>query len=185
MTRNPDPLFNLADALSEDIVAASAGTLVHDAESGWRLTDLTDADKIALRKVARLYARKTPYDPEDLLQEAVCRVSCGKSAWPCDLAALPFLRGEVRSIAWEWRNGTPDTVPDGGDLGGEERRAIDSPDVAKIMALFDDDPVAQIIVRGMMEGARGQELQDLSGLAKTDYESRCRNIRRRVEKYWA
>ncbi len=132
--------------------------------------------------IARLYARKTPYDAEDLLQEALCRVLSGKRAWPRDLTALRFLWGVVRSIAWEWRKETLETLPEGGDPGGEERRAIANLDVAKIIALFDDDPAAQIIVRGMMEGARGQELQDLSGLDKTEYESKRTKIRRRIEK---
>jgi hypothetical protein len=33
-----------------------------------------------------------------------------------------------------------------------------------------------------MEGARGQELQDLCGLGKTEYESKRTKIRRRIEK---
>jgi hypothetical protein len=162
-----------------------AAAILSPAEAGAAIRSLTEADKIALLKVARLYAKKTPYDHEDLLQEAICRVLSGKRAWPRDLAALPFLWGVVRSIAWEWKKEMPDTTPDGGDPGGEERRAIASLDVAKIIALFDDDPAAQLIVRGMMEGARGQELQDLSGLDKTDYESKRTKIRRRVEKLWA
>ena len=120
----------------------------------------------------------------DLLQEAMCRVLAGARAWPRDLAALPFLWGVVRSIAWEWRKELPDKPPDGADPEAEERRAIAGLDVAKIIALFDDDPAAQIIVRGMMEGARGQELQELSGLDKTDYESKRTKIRRRIEKLW-
>ena len=162
-----------------------AAAILSPAEAGAAIRSLADADKIALLKVARLYAKKTPYDHEDLLQEAICRVLSGKRAWPRDLAPLPFLWGVVRSIAWEWRKETPDAPPDLGDPEGEERRAIASLDVAKIIALFDDDPAAQIIVRGMMEGARGQELQDLSGLDKTDYESKRTKIRRRVEKLWA
>jgi hypothetical protein len=154
------------------------------AEADAAIRAITEADRIALLKIARLYAKKTPYEHEDLLQEAMCRVLWGKRAWPRALATLPFLCGVVRSIAWEWRNETPDTLPDGGDPEGEERRAIATLDVAKIIALFDDDPAAQIIVRGMMEGARGQELQDLSGLDKTDYESKRTKIRRRVEKFW-
>jgi len=162
-----------------------AAAILSPAEAGAAIRSLADADKIALLKVARLYAKKTPYDHEDLLQEAICRVLSCKRAWPRDLAPLPFLWGVVRSIAWEWRKETPDAPPDLGDPEGEERRAIASLDVAKIIALFDDDPAAQIIVRGMMEGARGQELQDLSGLDKTDYESKRTKIRRRVEKLWA
>src|SRR5262249_41603582 len=163
-----------------ELVAATLST----AEAGAAIRSLATADKIALLKIARLFAKKTPYDHEDLLQEAICRVLSGTRAWPRDLAALPFLCGVVRSIAWEWRKETPDTLPDGGDPEGEERRAIASLDVAKIMALFDDDPAAQIIVRGMMEAARGQEVQDWSGLDKTEYERKRPKIRRRVEKFW-
>jgi DNA-directed RNA polymerase specialized sigma24 family protein len=155
------------------------------AEADAAIRALSPADKIALMKIARLYAKKTPYDHEDLLQEALCRVLSGARAWPRDLKALPFLWGVVRSIAWEWRSETPDAMPDGADPAGEERRAIAGLDVAKIIALFDDDPAAQMIVRGMMEGARGQELQELSGLDGTDYESKRTKIRRRIEKLWA
>jgi DNA-directed RNA polymerase specialized sigma24 family protein len=162
-----------------------AAAALSSAEAGAAIRALAAADKIALMKIARLYAKKTPYDHEDLLQEAMCRVLSGARAWPRGLAALPFLWGVVRSIAWEWRNEAPDAMPDGGDPAGEERRAIAGLDVAKIIALFDDDPTAQIIVRGMMEGARGAELQELSGLDRTDYESKRTKIRRRIEKLWA
>lgn len=55
-------------------------------------------------------------------------------------------------------------------------------DVMKIIALFDDDPVAQKIVMAMMDGARGEELEQLSGLNSTEYESKRKKIRRRIEK---
>jgi DNA-directed RNA polymerase specialized sigma24 family protein len=147
---------------------------------------LTDHDKVKLMKIARLYAGKTPYDDEDLLQEAMCRVLSGQRAWPCDLAPVQFLWGVVRSIASEWKKKRkpPKILPENADPAGEERRANAGLDVVKILALFDDDPIAQIIVRGMMEGARGQELQDLSGLDKTEYESKRTKIRRRLEKFW-
>jgi DNA-directed RNA polymerase specialized sigma24 family protein len=159
--------------------------ILSPAEAEAAIRALTAADKIALMKIARLYAKKTPYDHEDLLQEAMCRVLSGVRAWPRDVEAVPFLWGVVRSIAWEWKKELPEMPPDGGDPDGEERRAIAGLDVAKIITAFADDPAAQIIVRGMMEGARGQELQDLSGLDKTDYESKRTKIRRRIEKLWA
>ena len=154
------------------------------AEAEAAIRALTDRDKASLMTIAMMYARKTPYDHEDLLQEAICRVLAGTRAWPRQVAALPFLWGVVRSIAWEWK--TEFVAPDHGpaDPAGEERRAIASLDVGKVLSLFADDPAAQAIVRGMMEGARGQELQDLSGLARTDYESKRTKIRRRLEKIW-
>jgi DNA-directed RNA polymerase specialized sigma24 family protein len=155
-----------------------AAATLSRAEVAAAVRSLTAGDKTALIKVARLYAKKTPYDHDDLLQEALCRVLAGTRAWPRGVQALPFLWGVVRSIAWEWKKEIPDKAPDAADVEAEERRA----NATKVIALFDDDPVAQAIVRGMMEGARGQELQDLSGLDKTDYESKRTKIRRRVEK---
>jgi DNA-directed RNA polymerase specialized sigma24 family protein len=162
--------------------AAPAAATLSRIEVAAAVRALTAGDKTALTKLARLYAKKTPYGHEDLLQEALCRVLAGTRAWPRGAQPLPFLWGVVRSIAWEWKRELPDKAPDGADAGAEERRANASIDVAKVIALFDDDPVAQAIVRGMMEGARGQELRDLSGLGKTDYESKRTKIRRRVEK---
>ena len=161
-----------------------AAVTLSPAEAGAAIRALSVADKTALMKLARLYAKKTPYDYEDLLQEAMCRVLAGTRVWPRHVAALPFLWGVVRSIAWEWKTEFIEREADAADPQGEERRAIASLDVVKVLALFDDDPAAQIIVRGMMEGARGQELQDLSGLDKTDYESKRTKIRRRIEKLW-
>src|SRR6202040_1689093 len=100
------------------------------AEAEAAIRSITAADKIALMKIARLYARKTPYDHEDLLQEAMCRVLSGTRAWPRGLAALPFLWGVVRSIAWEWKKELPDKPPDRADPAAEERRAIAGLDVA-------------------------------------------------------
>ncbi|HEY1545404.1 MAG TPA: hypothetical protein VGG01_23630 [Xanthobacteraceae bacterium] len=152
------------------------------AEAGAAIRALSVADKTALMKLACLYAKKTPYDHEDLVQEAMCRVLSGARAWPRHVAAVPFLWGVLRSIAWEWKKEFVEREAEATDLDGEERRAIASLDVAKVLALFDDDPVAQIIVHGMMEGLRGEELQRLSGLDKTDYESKRTKIRRRIEK---
>jgi len=151
------------------------------AEARAAIRALSVGDKTSLTKIARLYAKKTPYDHEDLLQEALCRVLAGARAWPRDVAAVPFLWGVVRSIAWEWKKELIEREREATDVEGEERRVVASLDVIKVLALFDDDPVAQIIVRGMMEGARGRELQELSGLDKTDYESKRTKIRRRVE----
>src|ERR1700722_1846990 len=58
-----------------------AAAILSPAEAGTAIRALGAADKIALMKIARLYARKTPYDHDDLLQEAMCRVLSGARAW--------------------------------------------------------------------------------------------------------
>jgi hypothetical protein len=162
-------------------IESAAAALSH-AEVVASIQALSDGDKTALMKIARVYARKTPYSHEDLFQEALCRVLSGARVWPRDLPTLSFLVGVVRSIASEWKSEPLGEVSDAADPRTGEGRAIASIDVARIVALFADDPVAQTIVIGIMEGARGQELMALSGLNRTDYESKRTKIRRRIEK---
>jgi DNA-directed RNA polymerase specialized sigma24 family protein len=143
---------------------------------------LTEADKIALMKIARLYATRTPFDPDDLLQEAICRVLSGKRVWARGAPFLSFFVGVMRSIAWEWKNESHEEVVDAHDPRCGESPMLASIDMTKIVAMFADDLVAQKIVIGMMEGVRGEELQRSSGLGKVEYESKRRKIRRRIEK---
>jgi hypothetical protein len=147
------------------------------------LASLSDGEMIALMKIARLYARKTPYDKGDLIQEAFARVLSGRRAWTKGTGPVLFLGGVVRSIAWEWKNEGPLDATASTDLQIEERNANVAIDAAKIVALFDDDLVARNMVAAMMDGARGEELQAISGLGKVAYESKRTKIRRRVEKF--
>ena len=63
------------------------------------IQSLTAGHKAALIKVARVYAKKTSYGHEDLIQEAFMRVLDGRRGWPKNVAAVPFLCGVMRSIA--------------------------------------------------------------------------------------
>jgi hypothetical protein len=146
------------------------------------INTLRDGEKTAIVKIARLYARKTSYGHEDLLQEAYCRVLDGRRGWLRGVPAVLFFHGVIRSIAWEWKAEFTSEEIDIGDEGAGERGTHAKIDVMKILALFDDDPTARKIVLGMMDGARGEELQESSGLNPTEYESKRKKIRRRIEK---
>ena len=90
---------------------------------------------------------------------------------------------EVSSEALrEWKRDFLNEEVEAGDEGAVERGTLAKIDVTKIIALFDDDPIAQGIVIGMMDGARGEELEQASGLSPTEYESKRKKIRRRIEK---
>jgi DNA-directed RNA polymerase specialized sigma24 family protein len=143
---------------------------------------LKDTHKTALIKIARAFARKTSYGHEDLIQEAYVRVLGGKREWPRTVAAVPFLCGVMRSIAWDWRTESHDVHTDVEAIGYEDHTAAVRIDTQKIIGIFNDDPAAQRIIRAMMEGARGEELRELSGLTQTEYESKRTKIRRRLEK---
>jgi hypothetical protein len=148
------------------------------------ITQLTVGEKIALMKIAKLYARGTPYDHEDLIHEAFARILSGRRTWPRHINATMFLGGVVRSIAWEWRCERHSDETEPTEITSEERNANAAIDAEKIIAIFDDDLVARRIVIAMMEGARGEELLAISGLGKTEYESKRTKIRRRVEKFF-
>jgi DNA-directed RNA polymerase specialized sigma24 family protein len=143
---------------------------------------LKAAHKTALIKIARTFAKKTRYGHEDLIQEAYVRVLSGTREWPRTVAAVPFLCGVMRSIAWDWRTETHEVHSDVEAIGYEDHTAAVRIDTQKIIDLFNDDPVAQKIIRAMMEGARGEELREISGLTQIEYESKRTKIRRRLEK---
>ena len=90
--------------------------------------------------------------------------------------------GVMRSIAWEWKRKDDPLDKDIGDKGDGEGTLLDRDHAMKIIKSFDDDPIAQKIVVARMEGARGEELLKLSGLSRTEYESKRRKILRRIEK---
>jgi hypothetical protein len=70
-----------------------------------------------------------------------------------------------------------------GDKGAGERGIMAVIEVKGIMSsLFGDDLIAQKIVMGMVDGERGEELEQASGLSPTEYESKRKKIRRRIEK---
>jgi DNA-directed RNA polymerase specialized sigma24 family protein len=148
------------------------------------IRSLTDAEKTKLMKYARIQAAKTPYDGEDLFQEALTRcLEQGRRPWPRDVSVLGFLAGVTKSIASEWKD-DPSPDPTGEPSSGdEELKAIARIDTDKVIKLFDDDLIAQSIVISMIFGARGEELRRSSGLSEIEYESKRKKIRRRLEKY--
>jgi hypothetical protein len=68
------------------------------------------------------------------------------------------------------------------DIGHVYHSAAARIDARKMLALFDDDPVAQKIFVAMLEGARGEELRAINGLSAKDYETKRTKMRRRLEK---
>jgi DNA-directed RNA polymerase specialized sigma24 family protein len=143
---------------------------------------LTAAEKTKIAKIAAQYAKMTPYEANDLCQEAWLRAMDGRRKWPRGLPATKFFWGVMRSIAWDWKRKDDPLDKDIGDKGAEERTLLDRHHAMKIIKAHDDDPIAQKILVAMTEGARGEELLKLSGLSPTDYESKRKKIRRLVEK---
>ncbi len=166
--------------LASDVENSAAA--LSAAEVARALEGLTAGEKTRLARIAKLYARTTSYGHEDLIHEAYVRILDRRREWPRGVTAVPFFAGVMRSIAWEWKADAQSELLDLGDQGAQERGTAAKIDLVKIAALFEDDPAAQKMVAAMMDGARGEELQEACGLNQTDYESKRKKIRRRIEK---
>jgi hypothetical protein len=148
------------------------------------IQSLTSVEKTKLLRYAMVKAAQTPYEGVDLLQETLTRCLEGRRAWPTDVCAVDFLCGVTKSIASEWTKPLPvESLEDEEHAIGEEERnaiairreerhAVGRIDAGKIVKLFADDVIAQRIIIGIMEGVRGEELQQSSGLNKVEYESK-------------
>lgn len=168
------------------------------------LSSLSDADMLRLGRIARRYSRGR-IDPDDLLQQAFVVILDGSRKRPRDIAIMSFLAGTLRSLASS-RFKSLSRLPelqllaaaddDCDDLLIEATRPSDAPnpdqvliseqDAATIhgaiLSLFADDEIARLIVEGDMEGMDASEMQELTGLDRTAYNSKRRLIRRRIDK---
>ena len=165
------------------------------------IRNLSDTDWTRLRKVAVVYARNRPIEPDDLLQEAFRRALDGRRNCPVHVDPVRFLAEAMRSIAdgeLQKSEAQPQLVPIP-NHGGDET-AVDPPDPTLdpeqrvgsaeataamktcLLSLFEDDEIAQVILEGMMDGIEGEELRELTELDNTAYQSKRRLIRRRIGK---
>lgn len=161
---------------------------------------LTPAQWLRLRKIASALARTRPIETEDLLQEALSRGINGSRNCPADVDVVRFLAEAMRSIAHgelEKASAKPTLVPVA--RFGDEQGAVDPVDPgpgadeilaskqetalirAAVLKLFEEDPVAEVIVEGIMDEMEGAELQELSGLDSVAYQSKRKLIRRRLD----
>jgi DNA-directed RNA polymerase specialized sigma24 family protein len=162
---------------------------------------LPDAGMVRLRKIATAFCRGTPLDPRDLLQEAFARALSGARKCPADVDIVRFLAETMHSIASDdakkrLRHREPQIVPlfaddglahDPPDPKASAEKALAGEQEARrikqaVIGLFAEDPVAQVMVEGMMEDMEGEELREVTGLTKIAFASKRRLIRRRIEK---
>lgn len=166
----------------------------------------TPADWARLKRVAAKYAFARPISSEDLIQEAFMR-ALDTRVCPSDIDVVKFLAEIIRSVA----DGEADKVEHKAKLvpiantGGSDDLVYDIADEAAnaeaclveaehaerciaahagLVALFDDDPTAQLILEGMMDDMAGEELRELTGLDKVAYDSKRKAIRRKIAKHY-
>lgn len=184
-------------------MSQSAAVLSHE-EMKSAIRALTPAQWLRLRGIAFQLVRGRPMDMEDLLQEAFVSALDGRNC-PTDVDIVVFLRGVMRSVLSNeaqkaQRRPKMAYSAVGADERGEtieyrdpsptiEEDFIDRENAAAarryVLAQFDDDPDARVILEGDIEGWSAEELRAYTGLDKVAYASKRRLIIRRLNKMQA
>lgn len=171
--------------------------VLRPAETALALKLLTEMDLLRLKAIARLYARGLPADIswEDLLQEALTRILVGSRVLPEGVPTIAVVAGVMRSLRTEHRRGARSrargrqTVPIESDKARSDVQLHDAaPDperaltarqeLAVIQMLFANDPLALRIIAGLGEGLTAEQIRAAYGIAKTEYDSARKRMRR-------
>ncbi len=181
----------MEDALPE--IAKKDVIGVEDAYAALQALSADDLKKLAL--YARKFAAYTRSSAAELVNEAVLRTLNGDRKCPRDLPMMTFLAQTIRSVAnGEYkdpgRKATLELVPSHGKMETpfepvDERVAADENLIEKqtvnaVLALFDDDPLAQSVAEGIMIGMEGQELCELAEIDATALAAVRKKIGRRI-----
>ncbi|MBI5450139.1 MAG: sigma-70 family RNA polymerase sigma factor [Gammaproteobacteria bacterium] len=174
------------------------------------IESVSDADWLRLQKVAQSHLWGTGLsDPQDLINEALARFLKGKRSWPTDIPFVLCVSYAMKSIADGVRNlserkeeilagdmaseeddcdtdpmerfGDSRFAPD--DLiENEDARKIAEKDLATINQYFKDDSEVTWILMGIEDGLPASDIQTLSGMTQTQYETSRKRLRRGLEK---
>lgn len=162
------------------------------------LNRLSEADIRRLGMSARIRTiAHNELDWQDLLNDAIDRLLNGSRKWPQDVDLVTFLRETMRSIISDYRRGRRkrpilletelqsgdgrayDVVENTPDLScNPERQASAAEILAKIEAVFKDDPEAMFVIAGKASGKSPTEIQEEADMNPTQYATTQRRIRR-------
>lgn len=168
------------------------------------LQGLSEADLVNISKIARVRlnaARR--HDLEDFRQEAVARILSGSRRWPLHVPLPVFIVEVMRSIASDSnphrnisvqqrtnRAADDPTEPVNSPLSNiagtdssPEDQVMAAETLEEIEALFKDDANALMVVMGKADGLSPMEIQEVSGMSTLEYESACRQVRRKLSAY--
>lgn len=172
--------------------------LLSTAELRSAFETLSQTDLVRLEKKATALAPGTGMEPKDLLHEAIVRSleENGGRNCPRDVKPVTFLDNVMRSIASHarehWARETPSSaikedqddpivkVPD--PAPSPEQAVIGQIDrkrtLACIEAIFNDDPQAEAVMIGIMEGWAPHEVRELESMSSREYDAARKRARR-------
>lgn len=186
------------------MTAGAAATTRTRNEIAEAIRTFSPAQWARLRLVAKKFAGRGLFSPDDLLQEAFFRALEGERNCPVHVDLVKFLAEAMRSIAdgeaekiENQATVVPVVQPGGVQAGavdpkapelGAEDGVISAQNVMAIrraiFALFPDDSQARDLVEGIMEDFSAEELRKLTDLDETAYASKRRLIRRTIDKHY-
>ena len=163
------------------------------------LNALAPADLFRLRKKSAYRAMGTGMEGDDLLNEAIQRTLEEGRKCPADVPVAVYLGNAIRSIAdgerEKYARRTP--VGDGHDEDSPVGKLADgnpSPAdaaldriefqrvIGRIQDIFADDPQAQAVVIGDMEGWSPEEIKEVEPMDDKQYAAARKRVRRNLER---
>ena len=155
------------------------------AEVGDAIDLLSEANETRLMQYATWQAGGLSEEPDDLVQEAKVRAIAGDRKCPAGADIVVFLYGVIRSLASaaRKRGGSVRFVPlvdESGEEPADPARLAAQIEVREaILAVFEGRPDWLLIVRLQIEGFRGAEIMDRTGLSRSALDTAQKGIRRR------
>ena len=160
-----------------------------------------DVDWLRLKRAGDYFAWRTGVQGCDLLQEVMARALEGRRKCPRNTQVITFLCNAIRSIASEDDSDVQQVPLEGKlefdpDHGAKLCDPSQSPERAaqgridgkrlftEVLGLFDDDETAKLMFEGMMEEMEGEELREFLGLTSTEFDSKRRLVRRRLNQHF-
>jgi hypothetical protein len=166
------------------------------------IQSLTGPEWVRIRTFAATLLWETDFaSPDELINETLERFLSGSRSWPKDVAFLTCLCNAMKSVAdgdrglihkryeVEATTDQPSDLMAGKDTHIEsaeqealkdERRVAAARDLAHIYAVFQDDEEVNWVLLGIEDRMPPADLQAISGMTQTQYETARKRLRRKV-----
>jgi DNA-directed RNA polymerase specialized sigma24 family protein len=180
--------------------AQPVASVLSVAETTDGIRNLSPVDQYKFKRASQYLSFGGARPAADLRHEAVRRAIAGTRKCPRNLQIIAFLIGVMRSIAdadrkalKRIRHESPSDHAESNTLldcfdprESPEEQILRTEEIEEmkrqVLAVFEDDPVAQTLVEGQFIGLEGQELRELVGLNDKDFATKRRLVRRRIDK---
>jgi DNA-directed RNA polymerase specialized sigma24 family protein len=160
---------------------------------------LSNADILRLSEIARLYARRSPMTPDELLNESVMAALSGSRKCPRNVPLIAFLARTMQSIVFNEKrkessllrqesvknnlaNDPALSLPDERPTPLETVEAIS--EIEALFTPFEHDNDVKMLLMGLQDGCSPDEICEIAGWDRKTYGTVRKRLRRGVDKYF-